>query len=103
MLLLDFLHLLLLSDENNPRNEYPDEISDVEVEEEEEVEEDGVESEDSDKSENESERGDIYSRDAEWFLDDDFCYGDFEDDNIHCVDDDDDENGGNTEDWSRGQ
>lgn len=93
MPLYDIIRLLVVSAEDNPQNEYPDEISDEQEEEEEdqeeEVDEDGVESKASEKSEDESESGGIASGDVDQFLEDEIYYDNF----------DDDENGGDGEDW----
>lgn len=92
---------LVFSAEDNPRNEYPDEISDEqeEEEEEEEVDEDGVESKATENSEDESERAGIASRDVDRFLEDEIYYDDFENDD-HCFDNlDDEKNDADGEDW----
>lgn len=93
--------------ENNPRNDYPEEMSaeeEEEEEDEEEEEEEGAESKASDESEDSSEGGGINGfSDPDLLHDDDLYYDDFNDDgddfdynDDNCEDDD---NGGDGKDW----
>ncbi|KAK2652865.1 hypothetical protein Ddye_012721 [Dipteronia dyeriana] len=97
--------------ENNPLNDYPDEMSGEDEEEEEDEKEDGVESKASNESEDSSEGGSvIVSRDPDLLYDDDLYYDDFnvkgddfivKDDDFDYYDENDEDcdNGGDGEDW----
>ncbi|KAL5757046.1 hypothetical protein ACOSQ2_021792 [Xanthoceras sorbifolium] len=90
--------------EDNPRNDYPDEMSGEEEEEEEEEEEDEAESKASDESEDLNESGSIsISRDPDMLHDDELYYDDFNDkgDDFDYFDDNNEEgdNDGDGEDW----